>query len=282
MVTEIFREPPTMNNSFTKPLSFVFLLSVISACSHEDATHEQVAHPQTAPPPVVEERMVQGECGMVFDGEVCTWSKMLGDELVAFGASVPLSSVENADLEAEFIFPPAFVARLPMPDAVRSQTGIDHLGVNWESHGHPPGPFFTPHFDFHFYTASTDEVDAIDCTDVSKPESLPEGYILPDAELPGLGVLVGLCVPQMGMHGLSAAEAEATELFGASMVVGYYSKKPIFIEPMVARDLMLKRENFSLDIPATSAPAVSAAWPATFEGIYDAEADAYHLTFSLH
>ncbi|MFT5139565.1 MAG: hypothetical protein ACI9H8_000932 [Lysobacterales bacterium] len=260
-----------MNNSLTKPFIYVILATGISACSNEEASLE----------PVIQERLVKGECGTVFDGEICTWSKMLGDELVAFGASVSLSSAENADLEAEFIFPPTFAARLPMPEGVKSHTGIDHLGINWESHGHPPGPFFTPHFDFHFFTVSTDEVDAIDCSDVSKPETLPAGYALPDIELPGLGMLVGLCVPQMGMHALSEEEMAATDLFGASMVVGFYAQQPIFIEPMISRDLLMVRENFSLAIPDSSAPAGSAAWPDSFEATYDARADAYHMTFSL-
>jgi hypothetical protein len=270
-----------MNNPFTKPLAFVFIAVGISACSHEEATHEQAVHAPPPAEPVVEERIVQGECGTVFEGEICTWSKMLGDELIAFGASVPVSSAENADMEGQFVFPPVFLARIPMPTEVTAQTGIDHLGINWEVAGHPPGPFFTPHFDYHFYTVSMDDVDAIDCSNTNKPENPPPGYALPDMELPGMGTLIGLCVPQMGMHALPKDEMEATDLFGASMVIGYYAQQSIFIEPMVARDLLLKRENFSLQIPDSSAPADSKAWPDSFESVYDAEADTYHLTFSL-
>lgn len=66
--------------------------------------------------------------------------------------------------------------------------------------GHPPKPFETPHFDFHFYTISDSARRAIDCTDKLKPAALPAGYTMEDMTIPGIGLLVGTCVPRMGMH----------------------------------------------------------------------------------
>ena len=77
-----------------------------------------------------------------------------------------------------------------LPAEARESTGIDHLGINWEAHGHPPAIFMEPHFDFHFYSVSRDAVAAIDCADLSKPASAPEGYELPDIEIPDMGTLV--------------------------------------------------------------------------------------------
>jgi hypothetical protein len=206
---------------------------------------------------------------------------MIGDEVTEFGATIPLSTVENAPLEGEMEFPPVSLARIPVPSDVARATGINHLGVNWETHGHPPGPFLTPHFDFHFYTVSGEEVEAMDCADLSKPEAVPAAYVLPDLEIHGMGTLVGLCVPQMGMHAVPAADMEAEGLFSATMIVGYYGGDVIFVEPMVARDLLLSRENFDLEVPVVADAGPSVTWPAAFSAVYDEAAQAYQFTFSL-
>ncbi|MFO7589036.1 MAG: hypothetical protein R6X22_13390 [Gemmatimonadota bacterium] len=62
------------------------------------------------------------------------------------------------------------------PAGARAALGMDHMGINWEPHGHPPSVFLTPHFDFHFYNIATDDVDAIDCSDASKPATLRAEY----------------------------------------------------------------------------------------------------------
>jgi hypothetical protein len=222
---------------------------------------------------------IQGDCKPVFGSEVCTWAETVGDRVTEVGITVPLSSIENAPAEAEMVWPPQAAARVAFPAEVKDQTGIDHLGVNWEAHGHPPGPYLTPHFDFHFNMETASQIEAIDCSDLSEPATLPSGYELPDVEVPEMGTLVGLCVPEMGMHAASASELAATNPFGASMIVGYYAKKPIFVEPMIARKKLMERKSFSLDVPKVSTGGK--AWPTGFKADYDAESGAYRISFSF-
>ncbi|GMQ82536.1 MAG: DUF5602 domain-containing protein [Rhodothermia bacterium] len=234
------------------------------------------------PPPAEEEPvLVEGECLSVYGGELCTWGVTVGENVVEFGANIPLSAIQNAPLDDEMVFPPVTLARIPLPSKVSTGTGIDHLGINWEAHGHPPGPYLTPHFDFHFNTVSIEAIEAIDCADVSKPDVLPAGYVLPDIEAPGLGNLVGLCVPDMGMHAMSEVEMSAEDLFGASMIVGYYAQDVIFVEPMIARDKLLEEESFELDVPAVENPGENVVWPSSFEAVYDNESQSYRFTFSM-
>jgi hypothetical protein len=225
------------------------------------------------------EQTIQGECLPVFGTDVCTWAKTVGDRVVEVGATVPVSSIEKAPAEAEMVWPPHAVARVEFPAEVKKQTGIDHLGVNWEAHGHPPGPYLTPHFDFHFNMETPSQIEAIDCSDLSEPASLPAGYELPDVDIPDMGTLVGLCVPEMGMHAARKTELEATNPFGASMIVGYYAKKPIFVEPMIARKKLMERKSFSLDVPKVSTGGK--ARPTGFKADYDAASDAYRISFSF-
>ncbi len=226
------------------------------------------------------DRAVAGECRPVNGAEVCTWGMESDGNLVEFGATVPLASIENAQLDAPMVFPPKSLADIPLPDAVRAATGFDNLTIFWEAHGHPPGPYLVPHFDFHFNTASLAELAAIDCADTAKPARLPTAYALPDLTLPELGTLVGLCVPGMGMHAMPALELEATTPFGKTMVVGYYRQKPIYLEPMLAREELLQRRSFTVAVPDVPDRPATGRYPTHFRADWDSTAQSYRFVFS--
>ncbi len=228
---------------------------------------------------------VAGGCAYAYGADVCTWAMMEGDAVVEVGATVPLASIEGAPADAPFTWPPTIGAAVDMPEPALRQAGLSHLTMYWESMGHPPETFAVPHFDFHFYLISPDERLAIDCSRLSKPSDLPEGYSLPDEQLPpelveitGVETLIGLCVPEMGMHSLVAVEMESAEPFDGTMVVGYYEGTPIFLEPMISRSLLLERRSFDLTLPAV--PGIRGEQPTVFRGDYDAGQDAYRFTFS--
>lgn len=225
--------------------------------------------------------IIDGECKDMFGADVCTWGVLNGDEVVEFGATVPLASIEGAPADAPFAFPPLLVAAVRLPAEVREATGFDHLGINWEAGGHPPHTWLTPHFDFHFYTMTPPEMAAVDCTNLEKPASLSDGYTLPDLDIPGLGMLVGLCVPTMGMHAARESELDDTEVFGATMIVGYYDQSLVSVEPMVTRAKFEERQSFALDVPTVPDAGVVTMWPAGFEAEYDAESQAYRFVFRV-
>ena len=232
--------------------------------------------------PVVE---TKGECAQVYNAAVCLWSRMQGDRVVEVGADVPLAVVENAAADHEMSWPPVARAILPLAPAASKQTGLTHLTTYWEAEGHPPGPYLTPHFDFHFYTVPPAERTAMDCKDLSKPAALAAGYALPDVTLPppmaamtGVPTLIGLCVPQMGMHSLLASEMQSTALFRGTMVIGYYKGKSIFIEPMLTRAMLMEMKSFDLAIP--SIPGMTGVYPHTFHATYDAQSKSYRFAFS--
>ena len=228
---------------------------------------------------------VQGECADGFQAQLCTWARMEGTRVVAVGLTVPMASIENAPDDQPMVWPPAITATLRMPEVAHRPAGLTELTVFWEAHGHPPGPYLTPHFDFHFYTIPRAERLAIDCTDETKPPVMPAGYSLPDVTLPpplaemaGDTILTGLCVRQMGMHSLLTAELESTQTFRGTMVVGFYRGVPIFIEPMLTRSLLLEKRSFDLPIPAL--PGMAGAYPRAFRAEYDAGRQRYQFVFS--
>jgi len=223
---------------------------------------------------------VSGDCSMVYGGNLCTWGEVSSGEVVAFGATIPMDIIVNAPDDQEMVWPPAIGASLRLPEAVSGATGFHLLTFFWEAHGHPPGPYLTPHFDFHFYSMTPEAVQAMDCSDLTKPEVLPAGYALPDVTIPEVGELPGLCVPTMGMHSLLASELESEEIFEKTMVLGYYAGRSIFVEPMITRATLMAEQSFTLDWPeATNRPAGS-RYPTQFRAEYDSDARAYEFVFS--
>lgn len=232
--------------------------------------------------PVVE---VAGACADAFTGQVCTWAHTKGDSLIDVGATVPIASIEKAPDGENMAWPPVAAAALAMPASTQAGSGMTEFTVNWEPTGHPPAPFLTPHFDLHFYLVPTATRTAITCADSTKPATLPAGYALPDQPLPpdmakaiGVTTLIGVCVPQMGMHSLPATTLVDTTVFKDDMVIGYYAGKPIFIEPMVSRAMLMEKKSFDLTIPTI--PGVSGNYPRTFHGTWDDAKQSYALTFS--
>jgi hypothetical protein len=223
------------------------------------------------------EKLVQGECRQVNGADVCAWHTMQGDRVLSFGATIPVKVAENAPADMPMVWPPKADATIPLSDMVKTATGFDNITIFWEPHGHPPGPYLTPHFDVHF---NTGDVSKIDCADSTKPAAVPVGYELPDVTIPQIGTLVGICAPGMGMHALPSAELHATDLFQKTMIVGYYHKQPIFVEPMITKETLMGRKTFAIDIPAVPDAPAGMHYPTRFSAVYDSTAAAYRFRFS--
>jgi len=227
----------------------------------------------------------QGDCGTVFTGRVCTWSHSRGDSLVDVGATVPLASIENSPADAQMAWPPVAEAKLKLPAAVHAGSGLSQLTMYWEPMGHPPVAFQTPHFDFHFYVVPPGDELGYDCTNRTKPAALPADYLLPDEAMPpevakmiGVDTLIGICVPQMGMHSLPSADYALTTAFRGDMVIGYYAGKPIFIEPMLSKAMLMEKKSFDLPIPVI--PGYAGVYPRTFRAEFDEQQQSYRFVFS--
>ena len=251
-----------------RAITFTLISIIVAACSKEA--------------PIIE---VKGPCADVFKSQVCTWAKTQGDSLLEVGAVVPIASIKNSPADVPMVWPPVPVAVLDTPDVGRQKSGLVDFTMYWEAGGHPPATYMTPHFDFHFYMISSAERSSIDCVDLSKPATLPTAYALPDIPLPpdmaammGVPALIGLCVPQMGMHAVPAPEIDSKAPFRGTMVVGYAQGKPVFLEPMVSKAMLMERKPFDLVIPQV--PGLAGAHPTKFHAEFDATKQEYRMIFS--
>src|SRR5687768_11990198 len=185
------------------PWSIPVLVTALSGCA--------------ADTPIIE---VKGACSPAYGADVCSWAKVQGENVIEVGTTIPIASIEGAPAEVPMQMPMPPAAAVHLPESVQAKTGMTEFTLYWEPGGHPPQTFMTPHFDFHFYRIPTSERMAIDCKDVSKPAELAAGYVLPDEALPpdvakmfGVDTLIGICVPQMGMHSLVGTEFDAKTTF---------------------------------------------------------------------
>lgn len=221
---------------------------------------------------------VEGGRQVVGGGAVTTWANVRQDGVVQeVGATVPLSVIQN---------PPS--APLPgrmttilvsFPQEVQARTVLNHFTFDLVPQGHPPAPRYTvPHFDAHFYSMTPQQVAAIKGPDPVRPpaDRVPPGYQYPPAnEVPFQ------TVPEMGVHLLHGGEfAPGAPPFSSTMVVGFFGGSMNFLEPMMTREFLLRRQSFELPVPQPQALGRATQYPTRFVGQYDPATDSYHFVFS--
>jgi hypothetical protein len=189
-------------------------------------------------------------------------------EVVGLGVVIPVKSFEMVP-DAD----PAFQGNvgIEMPALVKDKTFVQLLRINWYAHGHGPGPYAKPHFDLHFYRGTPESVTGIQCTGT---DALPANVLVPGYEPPAT------CVTGMGYHAWPSLDL-ATNTFNASIILGYDATQMVFVEPMIAQELLLSRTNFEMQIPQPeSLGGAPTLFPARVTATYSTETDAYTFEFS--
>lgn len=143
---------------------------------------------------------------------------------------------------------------------------FNHVMVDWNPEGHPGPGYNAPHFDFHFYFSSPEEVMNIpfDPTPtLTDPMWLPTNYA-PDM----------VVVPQMGLHYLDLLSPEFNGgPFTQTFIYGTYEGQLTFLEPMITY-AALQSGSQLLDIRQPSAFQEAGYYPEQYgfnhqDGVYD-------------
>lgn len=200
-----------------------------------------------------------------------------GGELAAIGVVLTAAALEGLPGAA-----PGghgrFPYHLPMP-VMGPDTVVDHVVIDWEAVGHPPAKVYdVPHFDFHFYLVSREEVATVDFqgpdesaspTQQPPPELLPAGYVMPP----------GTAVPKMGAHAINPAGAEFQQQpFAATFIYGYYAKQLTFIEPMVSLAYLQSQPDFSAPVPRPASYSHAGSYPSSYRVAFDAARQVYEIS----
>jgi hypothetical protein len=166
-------------------------------------------------------------------------------------------------------------------------TPFKFVELDWNPHGHEPdGIYNRPHFDFHFFTITKAERDAIDPADpdyIRKAEHLPQaelipsGYFLPRPILP---------FPRMGVHWVAS---EATEFKGKpfthTLIHGSWDGRMIFYEPMITKAFLETKPDITVPITPAIRFEPSGYHPTAYSVRYDRSLRTYRVSlsgFELH
>ncbi|MFV8372420.1 hypothetical protein [Flavobacterium sp. LB2P74] len=170
---------------------------------------------------------------------------------------------------------------VPLQSKARELTPFDHIGLNWNPHGHEPaGVFDVSHFDIHFYMISAQEQLAIPAwsteTDAAFNNYPPIGYMPADYFTPPGPATAE---PQMGKHWLPI-NLGAYLPFSKIMIYGSYNGKFIFVEPMITLDYLLSDVDFSANYPQPQYFEKAGNYPTKYNIYHDAVSGNTYVTLS--
>jgi hypothetical protein len=120
--------------------------------------------------------------------------------------------------------------------------------LNWNQNGHEPvGIYDKPHFDFHFYSSTPEQVDAIGPYEV---DSVKFNNVPGDGYLPENYVNTGHSFPKMGAHWV---DVKSPELHGTpfteTFIYGSFDGEVTFYEPMITLEFLKTQKNYERKIP---------------------------------
>jgi hypothetical protein len=190
---------------------------------------------------------------------------------------------------------------LPMP--ARNATAFQFVELDWNPKGHG-APYLEPHFDFHFYTTSQAERDAILPSDPQY--AVKAAHAPPAAEVPQFyaspAALLGIppvvtAVPQMGMHWVDVRSPELQGMLGhpeayrpftKTFIYGAWDGRMTFMEPMITRAyIMAKRDATDpavrdevIPIPTSAAYPGGTFRPDAYRIAYDPQAREYRIALT--
>jgi hypothetical protein len=154
-------------------------------------------------------------------------------------------------------------------------TPFNFVRVNFGPAGHPPpGIYDKPHFDFHFFLITEQEVAAIGPSD---PNFLQKGAQTPASELtPPDYVADPVAIPGHGTHWTDPTSPEFQgQPFTATFLYGFYEGRVIHLEPMATSAFLLTRPNFTAAIKLPTSFAEPGLYPTSYSVRFDATAGGY-------
>ncbi|SMF73774.1 hypothetical protein SAMN06265365_14524 [Tistlia consotensis] len=162
---------------------------------------------------------------------------------------------------------------LPLPKTPVA-TGYGAIQIDWNPLGHPPPGIYTvPHFDFHFYLMTPDQVERVAFTGPADPAAAaPDPALVP----PGYKVIPETAVNRMGVHGVDVTGPEFHgKPFTATFVYGYYEGRLTFVEPMVTTAYLHSKPALSLPVKTPERYSTAGYYPTRYSVRYDAAKKRY-------
>jgi hypothetical protein len=213
-------------------------------------------------------------------GQARSYITLAGGKPVEIGVAVKEEGVRSLEAGPKWTHghhhPLEHILQLPKEAA---GTPFKFVELDWNRGGHEPaGIYDSPHFDFHFYTITKPERDAIDPADrdyMRKAAALPPAgmlpatYVLPPPIMP---------VPRMGVHWVHEKAAELNgKPFTHTMIMGSWDGRVTFIEPMITRAFLESKQDVVVPIEQARCYSPAGWYPTQYSIRYDAEKKEYRV-----
>ena len=192
---------------------------------------------------------------------------------------------------------------LPLP--AEQTAPFQFVEVNWNPMGHEPDGVYqdVPHFDFHFYTVSKAERDAIVPSNpqyAAQANDVPTGDYVPPFALqlgPPGAKPADVAVPLMGVHWIDTRSAELQKLLGKpeayrpftrTFLHGSWNGRFHFWEPMITRAHILAKKTATdpavrdevIPLPVPAKYQVPGHYPTAYRITWDAKEKEYRVALT--
>jgi hypothetical protein len=231
---------------------------------------------------------IPGEQKNIGNGSVRTWLKVDSKSGEPRSIGVTLTESAMSGLPADSNEPQEGSLRLRLMDGgpnhtfeyelkfppEAAETAFRHMGFNWNPAGHGPKGIFTKaHFDVHFYMATSEyrhgihvDLQDADPTNVKTSNLEPPGQFLP----PDYQLAPSTAEPRMGSH---YADVTSTQLkpgnFSNIFLIGAHGGNILFWEPMITKEYLETKPNFTARLKLPEAYPVSGYYPTSYSVVYD-------------
>lgn len=250
-----------MRNLLTGPKFFFIGASIcLFSCQKEQTVEESIDHVQLQISSAQSDQSLlsntfKGPQVQMYSGQARSWITLSHTDVpLEIGIEMTAQAVATVGHESGTF-------ALPLHHKAKDATAFEHIVINWNPHGHPPGGVFTVrHFDFHFYTITNEERLAIPIYPlaVAAFDNLPPTGYIPASYFPDPGG-----VPLMGKHWADRSVAPGT--FTKTMIYGSYNGEVNFIEPMITESVILNGVPFSLPFAQPTGFAEHTYYPTKYK-----------------
>lgn len=220
------------------------------------------------------------------------------DAMEGLPARDPHAAHKAATSAHEHLDNHAYLLSLPK----RGVAPYQFVELDWNPGGHePPTVYDTAHFDFHFYTISPAEREAIAPSDsrfqkkadMLPPEAQrPPFYVVaapPGAPAPG--------VPLMGVHWVDVRSPELQRMFGkpdawrsftTTFIYGSWEGRFTFLEPMITKAHIIAKKTAIdpamrdqvIPVPTPSQYGSAGYYPSAYRIAWDSQAKEYRIALT--
>jgi hypothetical protein len=246
-----------------------------------------------------------GEQKNIGNGSVRTWLKVDPKTREPRSIGVTLTEAVLSGLPADASAPQEGSLKLRLMDGgphhtfeyelkfppEAAETAFRHMGFNWNPEGHGPKGIFTKaHFDVHFYMATSEyrhgihvDLQDADPTYLKTSNLEPPGQFLP----PDYQLAPNTAEPRMGSH---YADVTSDQLkpgnFSNIFLIGTHGGNILFWEPMITKEYLETKPNFTAKLKLPEAYPVSGYYPTAYSVVYDPNRQEFNialdgLTFRL-